>query len=170
VYFFQDAPLAALRWAERETERRQAADCAVLKVKVSLTNCVDFTDCGYWELLRRTHGFVAAASALKGVVMPTQVSPVAMYNPLLANKKLGFNHLDYTVVSKMLQLLKDDGRTVMAVRAALHEGPQVYESSWLHQQSHVAICVTDPAAIRTKPRLLDANAITRAYDHTSIKL
>jgi len=166
AYFFQDAPIRAGLWAERESQRlrRKEGDSrdlapAVVAARIRLLNCLDLLDVRWFRYLALAYREMSAEYRHHGQRIPTQKAPHLTEDPLnpdeqereleWAEKGVGRNRLDYEVINYLVDNIEENGgRPIKTVRAAFAEGRPAYKASFLFNRSHVQIAVIDLSAIQ----------------------
>lgn len=137
VYFWQDAPTRAWRWAE-EHHRDTAA---VVQATIHLDDCMDLLDMPAWtESLRQAYDAVQNTYERAGEKLRDQVVGRAHW-------------LDCAVVNLAVKLLARQGMMIRVVRGAFREGVEIYPTSAFFTKTHVQISVIDRGLIREPQRL-----------------
>ena len=136
MYFWQDAPRHAWKWAidqaPSRSDPRPAVVGALLEFDESISiDLLDFT----WHA-----DLVAASKALES-------SLTAAGQPVPTNTRLGLRALDRRVLNLAVQILESSapGRRIAMVRGVFEEGLQLYPGAELWALSHVQIALRDSA-------------------------
>jgi hypothetical protein len=150
IYFFQDNPHLALKWAKRTAESR-GEEPAVLHAQIDLTGCMDIAFDPRWhELLGEAHnrlrksgGALACLDQTPLRILDDQVLVRGRSGPSDGEDTTtaGLNYLDYVVLEFAIEALKAQGVVIESVRALFLEGQAVYPNSWVYDQAHLAIAV-----------------------------
>lgn len=135
IYFWQDAPLRAWEWAEQQ----YGTECAVLVLRIDLTDCMDFFDSGWENYLSNTY------KELQGHWEQISLSP-----PMQRGRA---HRLDRAVLDYGVDRLIERGIQIKSVRGIFREGSPFYLNSALFNRSHVQIAVRDPSVILEIKRL-----------------
>lgn len=160
-YFFQDAPIHALRWGRYFAKKRtgSADDAAVLYAEIDLSGCIDLIDRMYWPTIGAIWENEVRHSSLAQVGMETLLQKLQMSDEDKANlseedrNALGQNYVDCRIMNIFIQRMRDksvlrSGFEYTSVRAAFTEGQPVHPTSWLWTRSCVIISVLEPRAIK----------------------
>jgi len=125
IYFWENAPERALQWARDQKKREPYAIGAVIQ----LSSCLNLMDTGSAEEIRRTYD-----------------KAVATGQPLPANT--GKRHgLDMFIINLATLTAEDNGCTYDAVRGAFIEGDEIFPCSSIRSDTHIQLCVRNPACI-----------------------
>jgi hypothetical protein len=157
-YFFQDAPIHALKWA-RYRARKETGDsenAAVLCAEIDLAECIDLTDRSYWPQIRSIFENEVRDTGTSQLGIDTLLNRLSMTEEERAELtdeekiQLGMHYVDCEVMNIFIQRLKDKmrpkGFDYSTVRAAFIEGDPVYLNSWLWDRSAVVISILEPRA------------------------
>lgn len=131
VYFFQDAPVRALRWA---IEHHPGIQPAVICSELELDNCLDMLDTVWFEGIQRVFEVLAKRCDRDGIILPRQTSKA--------------HRLDCAVLNLTVSQLINQGFHVSSLRAAFVEGDVLYQESALYNLAHVQIAVRDLSVVR----------------------
>lgn len=126
VYFWQDAPEHAWRWARDKYQ----SEAVVIGALVRLSDCMDLLDTGWWQDLAAFHATLSAA-----VPLPKQPPTSKAHR------------LDRAVINSFIEARARQGVRIRVVRAAFPEDDPVFQNSALTVSSHVQIAVRDTALI-----------------------
>lgn len=129
AYFFQDAPVRAMKWA-RERFGEQAA---VVGAEIDLGNCIDLLDVPWHAQIARVYPRYLAEGEQQGRPLPRQSA--------------GAHRLDRDVMNYLIDLMEEENTVVSGVRAAFAEGEPAFPGSALLNRSHVQIAIRAPRAI-----------------------
>ena len=148
-YFFQDAPLLASKWAKNLAERNGGVP-VVLAAKIDISECFDLLDINNSSAIRHIY----SSEIANGNNIPTQVGPISLFREPRPHR-LGWNFRDCHMLNKTLENLdkKYGDFAITTVRSAFIEGFQLFDDSWLFDDSHVAISVRHPKALKIIKRL-----------------
>jgi hypothetical protein len=128
VYFWEFGPARAMDFARSKKYDKPA----VIGAPIQLGNCFDLMD------VRHTQELALGYKALAALGMPLPKN-------CGADGKARF--LDCAVVNYTLQVAQKANRPYDSVRAAFIEGKPVYPGGEIYEQSHIQICVRNPACI-----------------------
>jgi hypothetical protein len=149
VYFFQEAPNRAAKWAKEAALRYsnrfgRHSEPMVYESEIDLTDCLDIFDISNFDLLKK---FCITLSG----ALPEQVSlPSSLSNP--RQYKAGYNFADCDVFNRLI-----DARTIdehfSSIRVPMPEGAPLHPTSYLLEDSAVVVNVVDVKAIVTFKRI-----------------
>jgi hypothetical protein len=137
VYFFQDAPIRALAWAEELFD----PPFAVIEADIDLTDFIDLLDIGWINWLAELHDQFVDEFRRSGQQLPVQ--------------KGGAHRADRALLNFAVEVLEGEGLSVAGIRGAFAEGTAIFPNSALMTRSHVQIAVRRLSAIRD-PRIIEA--------------
>lgn len=126
VYFWEEAPCRAWRWARQ----KYGGEAAVVRATVRLGRCLDLTDIRYTEAIRRAFDGLREAYAVKKITLPANRGKARL--------------LDCLVINYVAVYVFSECETV---RAPFLEGPPIFDGSALLSESHIQIVVRKPAGI-----------------------
>lgn len=126
IYFWEDAPCKAWRWAAG----KYGPDGAVVQATVRLGRCLDLTDIRYTEAIRRAFDGLREAYAAQRKALPTNRGKA--------------RRLDCLVINYVGSYVFPECETV---RAPFLEGSPIFDGSALLSESHIQIVVRKPTAI-----------------------
>ncbi|HEV3051629.1 MAG TPA: hypothetical protein VGX50_15090, partial [Longimicrobium sp.] len=129
VYFFQDAPLRAWKWARQ----RFGEQAAVVGAEIDLSGCVGLLNIPWEHVIVRT--FERYIEHLTHARLP------------IPRQTRGAHRLDRGVINYLVDGLARDGMRVRSLRAVFPEGEPMYPDSALLTRAHVQIAVRDRTAI-----------------------
>ena len=145
AYFFQDAPLRALTWADS----RFGKDASVIECEVEIRDFIDLIDIKWAAWLALVHDRLIDELRAARMIPPVQ--------------KGKSHRLDRDVLNYGIGLLEAEGLAVRGVRGAFTEGMPAYPNSALFTQSHVQIAVRDLSLI-SKARIVPVEEIRNARE------
>lgn len=139
LYFWEDSPARAMRWAREKALRNpsKVQIPAIIGAIIDLGNCLNLIDTEHLDLVRAAHRAYLDLCAISGL-------------PPLQNKgrDLRARYLDKAVFETLHQLRAQEKQPPFdTVRAFFVEGDLLYESAGLRALDHVQICVRDPRSI-----------------------
>lgn len=127
IYFWENAPWRALKWA---VDRYGEADAAVVGAVIQLTSCLNLMDKACNAELRDAYDALNA----KGVPLPQNSG--------------GAHYLDKMIVQAAADFGKvKRGTDYDAVRGAFIEGDAIYPGASVMDDTHIQLCVRNPKAI-----------------------
>lgn len=135
IYFWEEAPCRAWRWANQKYGR----DAAVVEATVRLGHCLDLTDIRYTEAIRRAFDGLREAYAAKKMSIPANRGKARL--------------LDCLVINYVAVHVFPDCETV---RAPFLEGPPIFDGSAIFSESHIQVVVRKPDGIIRDFRLAGA--------------
>jgi len=139
LYFWEDSPARALRWAREEAGRNsgKVQTPAVLGAIIDLGNCLNLIDTEHLDHVKAAHQAYLSLCAVSGL-LPLQNK----------GRDLRARYLDQAVFETLHQLRAQEGQPPFdTVRAFFVEGDLLYENAGLRALDHVQICVRDPRSI-----------------------
>jgi hypothetical protein len=135
VYFWEDAPYRAWRWARG----KYGTEAAVVQATVRLGRCLDLTDIRYTEAIRRAFDGLREAYAAQKKTMPMNRGKARL--------------LDCLVINYVAEYVFPDCESV---RAPFLEGPPIFDGSALLSESHIQIVVRKPTGMISDIRIAEA--------------
>lgn len=139
VYFWEYAPRQALWWARR-LRKQWNEPIAVLGSMIRLGACLDLLDPDNIKVVKRYHDEYLADQVALGTVAPLN----------RRNKRL----LDCAVFEYFYGMVENSAgaahRRVETARGAYvptDQKKRSWRGSWIYEQSHIQICVRNPACI-----------------------
>jgi hypothetical protein len=143
LYFFQDAPSRAWKWAEQEVKdvRQGHSEPAVVRaiIDLDLWLCIDLLDTNWFLSLKKAY--------LRHLEKYSQIPPKQTSIKDLLEKTGrvtgGPHRLDCDVIDAVIQELEEENVTIQAVRAAFIEGEELIATSHLYDLAHVQIAVRE---------------------------
>lgn len=132
IYFWEDSPARALRWAKEGT--RKIKQPAVVGAVIQLGHCLNLADA---EAL----GYVKAAhDAYRETCRASDVEPAQNRDPVRS--------LDCAVIETLHGLREKEALPAFdTVRGFFMEGQPVYPEAGFRELDHVQICVRNPRQI-----------------------
>jgi hypothetical protein len=137
IYFWEYGPDRAYRFAtKKQTHWRKVKTPTVIGALINLGNCFDLLD------TRFTADLGAAYPAWRDTIR-------ALDNELPANggRDRTLRKRDCAVLNWYLDLAAGEGKEYDTVRCAFQEGPQAFEGSAIHVDTHIQIAVRNPSCI-----------------------
>jgi hypothetical protein len=139
IYFWEYAPKQALWWAKRRAERHHWDEpIAILGSMIRLGFCFDLLDPYNALYLKTIHDSYRKAQELAGLPVP----------------KNGHHRrfLDCAVFQYGYATIEEDEgqQTIDSARAVYvptDKGKRIYPGSWLSTETHIQICIRNPACI-----------------------
>ena len=122
-----------------ETEPKQPA---VIGAVISLGHCLDLTDYGSSDILKKGYEILKYELALVGHSMPVNKN-------ITGNDDLLLRELDCAVIERIHQLNRElERRPYDSVRGVFTEGAPVYKDSGIMQKTHMQLCIINPNCIK----------------------
>lgn len=140
VYFWENAPGRAFQWAgdvkdKPKLSRGKIKEPFVLGAIIDLGHCLNLTDIGYCQLLRKACDLIKETSLVAGQPMP--------------QNKGGKRELDCKVINMVMLENQESGFPQFdTVRGAYIEGDPIYPGAMLYEKTHIQICVRNPNCIK----------------------
>ena len=140
IYFWENAPERVRRWAQEQCKRRPdlIKTPAVVGAVVRLVACLNLMDKASNQPL------LVAYTVLKWTFENIKKSGLRLSFPA-NNDKL--HRLDALVLNTACKFAAESGHPYDTVRAAFIEGNPVFEGSSIHSDTHIQLCVRNPASI-----------------------
>lgn len=132
VYFFQDAPVRAMRWATQQHPENPA----VIRSLIRLENCIDLLDINWFPLIRNGYN-----SFVDELLRANQ--PLPRQNP--ARSKA--HRLDCAYFNYIVEVLSHHGQKIEAIRGVFLEGERIFPDSAIFDQAHVQIAIRNTSLI-----------------------
>jgi hypothetical protein len=145
VYFWQDAPIRAWKWAEMKASERGSKP-AVVRAIINLQDCMDLLDIDPFSFLKRAHNLYIEECRRKGVFSVAQVGLKIIRDRVLVKSH---HYLDCKIINHAIQLLwETEGIRIPAIRAVFVQGRAVFKTSCLYNLSHVQVSVRENAVLK----------------------
>lgn len=129
IYFWENAPQRALKWAQEQNHPEPYAIGAVIQLRT----CFNLMDTTSAAQLHAAYQKTSDRLSHSGLTLPT-------------NK--GKHHaLDMLIINMATLTAEQTGHTYDAVRGAFIEGHPVFPGSTIHSDTHIQLCVRNPACI-----------------------
>lgn len=125
IYFWENAPERAFKWAVDAKKKEPAVIGAVIQVG----SCLNLMDTSSNGILRKTY------EALKA------------HGSDFPSNKGKLHRLDTLVINSAIGYAGGIGISFDAVRAAFIEGAPVFEGSEIMSDTHIQLCVRNPSCI-----------------------
>lgn len=138
IYFWEYGVDRAMRFAEFQREQGKVATPTVVGALIQLGRCFDLMDTRFTSDLAEAFMLFSRATAQAQRRLPRNQGP-------LPDRKL--RRLDCAVINFFLQYLADQGEVYDSVRCGFVEGPAAFPGSAIQRESHVQICIRNPACI-----------------------
>ncbi|MDB6135870.1 MAG: hypothetical protein JWM59_4113 [Verrucomicrobiales bacterium] len=139
VYFWEDSPARAMRWAQDAARRENSRvkTPAVLGAVLDLKSCLNLTDPESIGLVQLAHTDFMILCAKDKVKLPQN-----------KGVHLGARYLDCAVMQHLHTLYEKDDRSPFdSIRAFFTEGEPAYENAGFRILDHVQICIRNPRCI-----------------------
>lgn len=139
IYFWEDSPARALKWAEAAASRTNSKvqSPAVLGAVLDLKSCLSLTDPESIGLVQVAYEDFLATCAQDNVDIPRN-----------KGANLAARYLDCAVMEHLHALTGSVGRPSFdSVRAFFTEGEPAYENAGFRILDHVQICIRNPRCI-----------------------
>lgn len=133
IYFWEDSPSRAMKWAKWAQQKKleSITQPAVVGAVIDLGNCLNLADAEALQQVKAAHQVYADACKARG-------SPLAKN---LGND-LGSRQLDCAVIEVLHQLRSEKGLPAFeTVRGFFFEGQQLYPNAGFRELDHIQICI-----------------------------
>lgn len=143
IYFWENSPYRAFDFACESLERKfitngQISEPFVIGAVIDLGLCCNVQDQLTIEELEVAHGLLKSSNLTAGIAMPKNK---------IGSDKLK-RHLDCAVINYLHVLREEQGLPAYdSVRAAFHEGGELYEGSSFTKLAHIQIAVRKESQI-----------------------
>lgn len=149
IYFWENSLARAEEWAESYCRRynkrhldEKPKKPAVIGAVITLGHCLDLTDYGSAEILKRGYDILSYELSLFGKGLPVNKN-------VKGNDDLLVRELDCAVIERIHQFNMEKGRrSYDSVRGIFIEGKPVYNESGIMEKTHVQLCVINPNCIK----------------------
>ncbi len=147
IYFWENSPTRAAAYAQQlklrpGRSRGKVRQPAVIGAVIDLGHCLNLLNAEAIDLVTQAHSQLTEAMHTAGAPMPVNRAPRGSADLLLRN-------LDCAVIEFVHKLrAQDQSSPFQSVRAAFIEGEPIYQTAGFHRQTHIQICVRDPACIK----------------------
>jgi len=141
IYFWEDSPRRALRWAQKERRapepRVKIRTPAVLGAVIDLGNCLNLVDAEALELVKAAYQTYRAICQASGKEEARN-----------KGRDFGARLLDCAVLETLHQIREETGAVAFdTVRGFFVEGEELYPGAGMRGQDHVQICARSPKQI-----------------------
>lgn len=154
IYFWENSPERALKWAEEKLSRaskdvRAREAPGVIGAVIDLGYCLSLFETKGIDAVRSAHASLAAALAAIGKPLPENRSAAGEGDQVL-------RELDCAVIEALHASRTKDKklRSFDSVRGPFFEGNRLYTGSGFQEKNHVQICVRNPNCIKGYFRVL----------------
>ena len=138
IYFWEYGVDRALRFAEFQKEQGKVRKPAVVGALIQLGQCLDLMDTRYTLDLARAYVLFKKANRAAKLPLPKNEGRTP-------DRKL--RRRDCAVLNFYLKRLGERGVAYDSVRCAFVEGGRAFPGSGIFEESHVQICIRNPACI-----------------------
>jgi len=155
IYFWEDSPSRAKRWAVAESQRLDSKikNPAVLGAIIDLGNCLSLTDSHALTQVKAAHEEYTEACLAAGLESAQNRGP-----------NLRARYLDCAVIETLHQLRREEKKQPYdTVRGFFMEGRELYANAGFRDLDHIQICVRIHARILGcflhRPRIVEWSSI-----------
>lgn len=148
IYFWENSPRRALRWAEFLRDHPAVSNSkidqpAVIGAVIELGNCLDLTDQASLDLIKQVERVYRQVTSLIGLDMPKNEKASSGDQDLL------LRHLDCAVINFCHFLREDEDDLVSfdTVRGVFFEGKPLFDGSKIREKTHIQIAVRNTKRI-----------------------
>ena len=142
VYFWENAPERALRWAIERKKKNPTVVGAVIQIG----HCLNLMDKSSNDPLTTAYEIASRTFEQYGIPLPQNSGK--------------FHNLDAVVINMLHTCMKESGsQEYDTVRAAYIEGDPVYPGSEINTDTHIQICVRNPKksiVAYFRPRMIES--------------
>lgn len=140
IYFWENAPERALRWAQEQQRRHPDSikNPAIVGAVVHLGNCLNLIDKSSNQPIGEAYKVLEAVFSKIREKHPKVALPENI-------KKL--HRLDALVLNTACLFAEHNKHPYDTVRAAFVEGEPVFKGSAIQSDTHIQLCVRNPASI-----------------------
>ncbi len=135
IYFWEDSPDRALRWANEKLREGTIKHPAVIGAIIDLGNCLNLVDTHFIALVKEAYEMYRDTMSETGQKMPV--------NSGVGNKARA---LDCAVIESLHQYRPDT--PFQTVRSFFLEGKPLYDDAGFRELDHVQICVRSRKQIK----------------------
>lgn len=153
MYFWENSPHRAAKYATELRDRGKISQPAVVGAAIHLGACFDLLEQHSLDLLKGYHAAMAKTYETAGIALPknTQASP--------SDGDFLLRKLDCAVFQYMhSEMSKKNRKAFDSIRGAFWEGQELYPSAGFKEKNHIQLCITNPNCIKGffNPRDLDS--------------
>ena len=140
IYFWENAPERAMRWAKEQQKRnpRLIKKPAVVGAVVHLGSCLNLMDKASNQPIKDAYKVVEGTFPIIRKIRPYFTFPV---------NRGKFHMLDAFVLNATCEFAERNKHPYDTVRAAFVEGEPVFKGSAIQSDTHIQLCVRNPASI-----------------------
>lgn len=140
IYFWENSPRRALRWAEGLAKAKKIETPGVLGAVVHLGKCLDLLDAASLELVSKIFPVYCKAMQAQGLEVPKNEPRSAEDDDLVKR------YLDCAVINFLHEVLKSELHHAGydTVRGAFQEGTPVFQGSRIPVRTHIQLVVRNP--------------------------
>jgi hypothetical protein len=148
VYFWEESPSRALRWAEDSKKAGWIKQPAVIGAVINMGNCLNLIEAAHVQLV------TAAYDVYSQVCKETSVTMAENKGSLLERR-----FLDHAVFKTLHEIREEQNQPAFdTIRACFIEGTAIYPTAGIRSLDHIQICVTNPKRILGFFHVHDPNA------------
>jgi len=148
VYFWENSPRRALRWAEflrdhPSISKSKIKEPAVIGAVIELGNCLDLADQASLDLLKQVESVYRKFTKITGAEMPKNEKARPGDHDLL------LRHLDSAVIN-FCHFLREGEEGLVSfdtVRGVFFEGNPLFSGSKIREKTHIQLAVRNPNKI-----------------------
>lgn len=148
IYFWEESPSRALRWAEDSKEDGRITQPAVVGAVINMGNCLNLIEAAHVDLVTEAH------QTYTEICKATSVTMAENKGPLLERR-----FLDHAVFQTLHDVRGEQKQSAFdTIRAFFIEGSAIYPTAGTRSLDHIQICVTNPSQILGFFHVHDPNA------------
>lgn len=143
IYFWENDPKRALRYAHSIQKNRRAAKVSILipfviGAVIDMGHCLDLLDSNSLEILRQGYEILRST----GADLPKN-KPIGKESDLL------LRHLDCAVIQTVHAFNEiENSPPYDSVRGAFFEGKDLYPNAGFKEKTHIQVCVRNPNCMK----------------------
>jgi hypothetical protein len=141
-YFWENSPSRAFDFAkilQANPKRSQTVikTPAVIGAVLSLGDCLDFTDLGSLQLLKKTYGIIEKTLGKANIPVNKSIE---------GSDDLLLRELDCLVIETLHKAIRP--RKYDSVRGVFWEGKPLYDTAGFREKNHIQLCIINPNCIK----------------------
>lgn len=137
IYFWEESPSRALRWAEDSKKAGRIKQPAVVGAVINMGNCLNLIEAAHVQLV------TTAYDVYRQVCEDSSVTMAENKGSLLERR-----FLDHAVFKTLHQIRVEQNQPAFdTIRAFFIEGAAIYPTAGIRSLDHIQICVTNPKSI-----------------------
>ena len=140
IYFWVDSPERAMDWAREQGARGRIANPAVVGALLHPGNCLNLTDFGVLDDLRKAHTLLQGAATAAGATVPA--------NSLSRHGVTLMRRLDCAVIRMVHELHESIGAPAYdSAFGVFEEGAALFPGSGFKEKTHIQIAIRNAECV-----------------------